>query len=132
MKKNSTALDFGKRLAKFRRAKGLTQQDLGDNVGVSRRVIAYYEGETNYPPAHLIVPLSKALGVSSDELLGMKQTQELRSPEFASLWRKLKVVETFNEQDKKAVLHYVKTIADRNKSQRRTPVIEKKLKKKAG
>ena len=70
MKKETTTFDFGKRLASLRKAGGLTQQELGDKVGVSRRVIAYYEGETNYPPAHLIVPLAKALNVSTDELLG--------------------------------------------------------------
>ena len=30
-------------------------------------VIAYYEGEMHYPPAHLIEPLAKALKISTDE-----------------------------------------------------------------
>ncbi|MEW6079066.1 MAG: helix-turn-helix transcriptional regulator [Thermodesulfobacteriota bacterium] len=72
MKTKSTIMNFGKNLAHLRKSSGLTQQQLADKIGVSRRVIAYYEGETKYPPAHLIAPLSKALNITTDELLGVK------------------------------------------------------------
>lgn len=75
MKKKTTVNGFGQRLAYFRKAKGLTQQALGETVGVSNRVIAYYEGETDYPPAHLIVPLANALGITMDELLGIVESK---------------------------------------------------------
>ena len=116
--KNEPAINnFGKRLAKIRKASGLTQQQLGDQVGVSKRVIAYYEGETKYPPAHLIAPLSKALSVSTDELLGLKKTKSALDPKLAALWRRLKVLETFSEKDRKAVVQFVEVIAERNKAQ---------------
>jgi transcriptional regulator with XRE-family HTH domain len=117
MKKEPIIKDFGKSLAKFRKAGGLTQQQLGELVGVSKRVIAYYEGETKYPPAHLIAPLSKALNVSADELLGIKKTKIALDPKLAALWRRLKVLETFSDKDKKAVVQFVEVIADRNKAQ---------------
>jgi transcriptional regulator with XRE-family HTH domain len=112
MKKKPDTSDFGKRLARFRKAKGLTQAHLGDLVGVSNRVIAYYEKEPQYPPSRLIVPLAKALGVSSDELLGMKEAKPDLDPARAALWRKLKVVEVLPQIDQKAILHYIKTIAE--------------------
>jgi transcriptional regulator with XRE-family HTH domain len=120
MKKEPVIKDFGKRLAKFRKASGLTQEQLGDLVGVSKRVIAYYEGETKYPPAHLIAPLSKALNVSADELLGIKKTKIALDPKLAALWRRLKVLESFSDKDKKAVVQFVEVIADRNKAQQKT------------
>lgn len=115
MKNESTVIDFGKRLAGLRKAGGLTQQELGEKVGVSKRVIAYYEGETNYPPAHLIGPLAQALNVSTDELLGLKQTKTPLSPNLASLWRRLKVIENFSEKEKRSVLQYVEIIAEKHK-----------------
>ena len=118
MKKETTAINFGKRLAKLRKASGLTQQQLGDKVGVSRRVIAYYEGETKYPPAHLIIPLSKALNVTTDELLGIKKSKHIVDPQLAALWRRLKALETFSEKDRKAVLQFVDVIAERNNAQK--------------
>lgn len=111
MKKKTERSEFGKRLAGLRKAKGLTQARLGDLVGVSYRVIAYYEKETPYPPSRLIVPLAKALKVSADELLGMKETKADFDPANTALWRRLKVVEALPQIDQKAILHYIKTIA---------------------
>lgn len=71
------------KLAGFRRAAGLTQKQLGENVGVSARVIAYYEGETEYPPGHLIEPLARALNVSTDELLGIRNVKQRLSVPWA-------------------------------------------------
>ena len=118
MKKETTAINFGKRLARLRKARGLTQQQLGDRIGVSRRVIAYYEGETKYPPAHLIVPLSKSLNITADQLLGVNKDKEIVDHRLAALWRKLKVLETFSDKEKKAVLQYVEVIAEKNKAQK--------------
>ncbi len=120
MKKETTVIDFGKKLIKFRKAKGLTQQRLADMIGVSRRVIAYYEGETKYPPVHFIVPLAKALNITTDELLGVKKTKEMLDNRFAALWRRLKILETFCEKDKRAVLQVVNVIVEKNKAQQKS------------
>jgi transcriptional regulator with XRE-family HTH domain len=114
MKNEPAIRNFGKRLAELRKASGLTQQKLADTVGVSRRVIAYYESETDYPPAHIILPLSRALNVSTDELLGAKDNKAPLDPKLAALWRRLKVLETFSDKDKKAVIQFVEVIAERN------------------
>ena len=119
MKNGTNRSDFGERLTGLRKAKGLTQAQLGDLVGVSNRVIAYYEKETQYPPSRLIVPLAKALGVSADELLGMKEAKADPDPTKAALWRRLKVVETLPQVDQKAILHYIKTIAKNRESEQK-------------
>lgn len=120
MKEKADISEFGKRLARLRKAKGLTQAQLGELVGVSNRVIAYYEKETQYPPSRLIVPLAKALDVSSDELLGMKEAKTDLDPDKAALWRKLKVVESLPQIDQKAILHYIKTIAKNRQADQKT------------
>jgi len=107
MSKENMENNFGKRLARLRRASGLTQLELGERIGVSKRVVAYYEGETSYPPAHLIEPLAKVLKVSTDELLGLKNIKQQHDPEHAALWRRLKKVETLPKKDQKALLHYL-------------------------
>jgi transcriptional regulator with XRE-family HTH domain len=109
-----TAKDFGKRLASLRKELGLTQTELGEKVGVSCRVIAYYEGETHYPPAHLIEPLAKALKISTDELLGVKVLQQQRDPQHAALWRRLKKIESLPKRDQKALLHYLDALVQKN------------------
>jgi len=60
---------FGRRLAAFRKAAGYTQQELANETDVSRRMIAYYEGETKHPPTTLLPKLAEALSISTDMLL---------------------------------------------------------------
>jgi len=62
---------FGQRLAQIRKAKGLTQTELGARIGASQRAMHHYENKAEYPPAQKIIELAKALDMSVDELLGV-------------------------------------------------------------
>jgi len=69
---------FGQRLRLIRKASGLTQTDLAKAVGVSKRVISYYErNEGNAPTADLIAKFADILKVSSDELLGLTEIKSI-------------------------------------------------------
>lgn len=60
----------------FREGLGVTQQELGDRVGVTRQTIAAWEkGERSMTVAQL-VRLAKALGVSAELLLGDQESSE--------------------------------------------------------
>ena len=115
MKAKMNISDFGKRLAYYRKVNGLTQGQLGDKVGVSYRVIAYYETETKYPPARIIVPLAKSLMITTDELLGVKKSKKDFDTSNASLRRRLKVVEGLPQKDQKSILHYIKMVVQNRK-----------------
>ena len=64
-------MSFGQKLAKIRKAKGLTQTELGARIGVSQRIIHHYENKAEYPPSPKIIELAHALDMSIDELLGL-------------------------------------------------------------
>ncbi len=95
---------FGARLATLRQARGLTQAELGAAIGVSQRVVAYYETESQQPPGALLVDLAQALTVSSDELLGLKPIVEKRSPRTARLLKRLQKIEDLPAADQRTVL----------------------------
>jgi transcriptional regulator with XRE-family HTH domain len=102
------ALDgFGKRLAAIRRAQGLTQDELGKLVAVSKRVIAYYEQEDAQPPGAMLVDLARALRISADELLGLKPAREKSSPKTARLLKRLQKIEKLPPSDQRAILKFV-------------------------
>lgn len=61
---------FGARLASFRTAASLTQRELADRLGVTRRQIAYYESGSGRPPGALLGLLADLFRVSTDVLLG--------------------------------------------------------------
>ena len=115
MKSKSAIANCGKKLAQLRRAKGLTQTDLGKKIGVSKRVVAYYEGETSYPPTHLLIPIAKALSVSVDEILGLKKGQ-ITDANHAALWRKLKKARDLPKRDQKALIDYLDALLIRSKT----------------
>ncbi len=60
----------GNRLKKARLKKGLTQEELGNIVGVGKSAICCYEKETRNPSLETIVEFMNVLGVTSDYLLG--------------------------------------------------------------
>jgi transcriptional regulator with XRE-family HTH domain len=98
---------FGARLAQIRKSRGLTQAELGEAVGVSNRVIAYYELESKQPPGAMLADLAHALRVSVDELLGAKPVKERPRPKTARLMKRLQRVEDLPPADQRAVLKYL-------------------------
>lgn len=98
---------FGARLAAIRKSRGMTQGELGEAVGVSYRVIAYYETESTQPPGAMLADLARTLRVSIDEMLGVKPLREKTSPKTARLMKRLQRVEELPPTDQKAVLKYL-------------------------
>lgn len=60
---------IGDLISKLRKEKGLTQQALGDLVGVGSGAVSKWERGLTLPDIGLINELSQILGISSDELL---------------------------------------------------------------
>lgn len=65
--KNSKRYD----LIAERKRNGLTQQELGDLLGVSVATIANWEDRTSAPNAALIIPLADALKVRVEDVVRM-------------------------------------------------------------
>lgn len=105
--KERTVEGFGKRLREIRQRRAMTQAELGEAVGVSNRVIAYYEGDEAQPPGAMLVDLAKTLKVTSDELLGIKPLKEKASPKKARLLKRLEKVDELPPSDQRAVLKFV-------------------------
>jgi len=114
-----TMEDFGKRLAKIRKSRGLTQTELGKIVGVSYRVIAYYETESSQPPGPIIVDLAKALNVSIDKLFGIEPFKEELDPKTARLFKRLKKVTELPPADQRSVLKHIEALLERNRSSKK-------------
>jgi len=72
--------DLGKKIAILRKDCGLTQTELGKQLGVSQPVIASYEAGRRRVPSSALPVLNSILGVSIEELLGMPQSKLKRGP----------------------------------------------------
>jgi len=111
---------FGPRLARLRQARGLTQEELGAAVGLSNRMVAYYEREDAQPPGEVLADLALALKVSTDELLGLERAKEGPSPRTARLLKRLQKVDQLPPGDQRAILKMVDAlVANRQRTTRR-------------
>ncbi len=80
------AKSFGERLKEYRQAKNLTQQALGEKLGVSNKTVSRWESDGGFPDVPLLVPLAHALGVSTDDLLDeQKPIRTLTTADWQSL-----------------------------------------------
>ena len=61
--------ELGQRLQQLRKAKGFSQEELADRVGVSRQAVSKWEGGQTAPDLERLLALSKQLDVTTDYLL---------------------------------------------------------------
>lgn len=68
--------EIGNRIYELRKAKGLSQKELGALIGVSNKAVSKWETGAAAPKTETIIKLAAVLGISSEELLCGK------NPEF--------------------------------------------------
>lgn len=106
---------FGERLARLRQIAGYTQRSLAAEIGISNRMVAYYEAQTTRAPAHLLPVLAEAIGVSVDQLLGLDEITARRRPENQRLMRQLRKVEKLSPRARRAVLDHIDALWTKEK-----------------
>lgn len=75
-------------LEKFRKAKGLLQEDVAKACGVDRSTIAKWEGGLFLPRADKLPALAKILGCTIDELLDVPEKGDAQNDELLKGERK--------------------------------------------
>ncbi len=73
--------NFGKRLRRLRKERGLTQDDIAAAIGVSRQIISRWERNEAVPKAGNLTALADTLGISADYLLHGKTNFPATPPE---------------------------------------------------
>jgi len=112
------AIGFGQRLAKLRKAAGITQTAFAQEIGISQRMMAYYEGPTAHPPANLLAPMARALGVSVDTLLGVETSKRRAKATDTRLARRLQEIEKLGAAEKRQIMQIIDTFIERDKLKR--------------
>lgn len=60
-------------IIKYRKVKGLTQEQLTKAVGVSTPAVSKWESGNTYPDIMLLAPIARFLGITTDELLSYQE-----------------------------------------------------------
>lgn len=66
---------IGNRISKYRKEKGLTQEELAAKLGVSSQAVSKWENDASCPDISLLPQLCRALGITTDELLTGNQNE---------------------------------------------------------
>lgn len=72
-------MNLGNKLLSLRKQKGLSQEEVADNLGVSRQTVSKWETDQSTPDFDKIIPLCELYEITADELLKgetMKKTKE--------------------------------------------------------
>ena len=76
----NTVYDFGLRLQKLRKNRGMTQAELADRLGVSKGTIFRYERNLQDPSLQTAIRLAVLLRTSLDYLTGIDDAYTIRIP----------------------------------------------------
>ena len=103
--------ELGARIAQARKAHGLTQQALADQLGVPQQTLAHYEvGRTRFP-ASMLPTLARLLTMSLDELMGHTVAPVKRGSKRGPTSRLHQQIDAL-EQLPKAKQHFVSQMLD--------------------
>jgi transcriptional regulator with XRE-family HTH domain len=80
---------IGERIAAARKAHGLSQQDLGDKIGVTFQAVSKWETGASMPDIGLLSDLAQALDVSLDHLVNAADDGTASGQEPKTQWGKI-------------------------------------------
>jgi transcriptional regulator with XRE-family HTH domain len=100
---------IGDRIAYYRKAKGLTQKQIAEKIGIDRILISDYERGRIRLYDEMLGRFALALGVTTDTLLGLNPPAHEQENPSLRLMKRVIEIDKLPEQKKKAIL---KTLDD--------------------
>ena len=114
---------IGRSLQSIRKRRGLTQQELGDKIGLTREAIASYEAGRSHLMDTTLLDMAAVLRVSVNDILGVER-RTAESPDINRRWAKrMEIIEGLPESVKK---HILRTLDDVIKANTRMSIFEDK------
>jgi transcriptional regulator with XRE-family HTH domain len=94
---------IGERVARLRKERGITQQQMAELLKTSQPIVSDYERGELRLHGELIVAIARILDVTTDEILGMQQPKTTL-PKDRRLLRRLKDVDKLPKRDREALV----------------------------
>lgn len=100
----------------MRQAQGLSQAELAKTIGISQPMIEYYERRAKNPGVDFAVKAARALGVTTDELLGVRPAGNSKAGRKSKLDRYMEQVRELPRADQQYVLKFLEQVLSRESS----------------
>ena len=72
-------MTLGQRIQELRKQRGMSQEALGDALGVSRQAVSKWEGDNGIPELDTLIAMSRLFEVTVGQLLGVEEPGEQKS-----------------------------------------------------
>lgn len=106
MQDSSIRKAFGERVKQLRKAKGWTQKELGNKIGVTYAQLNKYEGGTNAPPLDKLQALASALETTIDYLVSGNLAEDMPIHN-TRLIQRFQELESFTPEDQETVIKLI-------------------------
>jgi transcriptional regulator with XRE-family HTH domain len=116
-KDRKTERAIGERLARLRKASGLTQAELANRLGVPQPNISYYESGQVRMYADMLAQIARTLGVSADDILGIQQRKASANGHPSTrpaLRRMIEQLERLPQRHRQALFHTIRLYIQQN------------------
>jgi transcriptional regulator with XRE-family HTH domain len=110
---------FGARLAGFRKQAGISQTALAREIGISQRMMAYYEGPSAFAPAKLLPAMARALAVSVEALLGTETAKRKTKALDTRMQRRLQQIASLPPEERRQIMQLLDALIERGQLKRR-------------
>ena len=114
---------FSENLRRFRKQRGLSQYDIADLTGISRRMISHYEKDGNLPPIERIELLANALGVKISQLFEEPTDSKTDSNDLSDIdprsVKKLKDILSLPPEDRNDLYRILNKMLRKNQLERK-------------
>jgi len=111
---------IGKNLQSIRKRRGLTQNELGEKIGLTREAVTSYEAGRSHLSDTTIIDMSAALRVSVNEILGLER-RTAETPISRRWAKRIEIIESLPESIKK---HILRTLDDLIKANTRLSIFK--------
>ena len=75
-------MTLGQRIQELRKQAGLSQEALGEALGVSRQAVSKWEGDNGIPELDTLIAMSRLFGITVGQLLGVEVPEEANDEEI--------------------------------------------------
>ena len=107
--------NIGKRIARIRKLRGYTQQDLARIIGISREALSSYENGRNRLYDEMVSRFALELGVTADEILGLSTAKQSKKNGTLKVSRRIRQIEELPRPKRKTILQTLDMIIDSSK-----------------
>lgn len=103
---------FAQNLVRFRKAKGFSQRELGSIIGLSHRMISYYEGTPKSIPINKLDQLARALDINPVDFFATDEQPTLKQLDVRWL-KKMNELRQLPEAEQKEIARHISSISEK-------------------